>query len=63
MLMLRLHDSAILTAPVEGFAAGTRCVLVDELDGQSGWLVECFDKAGQTIDVIAVDIVDLEKLT
>jgi hypothetical protein len=55
-----LHDSAILKEPLEGMTAGTRCVLVDDLDGQGGWLVECFDAPGETLDVIAVDGAALE---
>jgi hypothetical protein len=58
--MLGLYDSAVLKEAVEGIAAGTRCVLVDALDGRGMWLVECFDAAGASMDVVAADISVLE---
>ncbi len=60
--MLGLYDSAVLTEAVEGIAAGTRCVLVDALDGRGMWLVECFDAAGVSIDVVTANISMLEAL-
>jgi hypothetical protein len=55
----RMHkqfDTMELAQLCEGVPAGIKCVLLDELGNGAAWLVECFDDAGDSIDVIAAPL-------
>ena len=54
--MYNQFDTMELANLCEGVPAGTRCVLLDELGNGAAWLVECFDDAGESIDVIAAPL-------
>ena len=57
--MMRQFDTFELATDCEGVPAGTTAVLLDEVDGGKAWFVECFDAAGQTIDVVVALVSDL----
>jgi hypothetical protein len=52
-------DTVELAEACEAIPAGTICVLLDASEDGGSWLVECFDDAGQTIDVISASVSSL----
>ena len=60
--MHKQFDTMELAQLCENVPAGTKCVLLDELGGGAAWLVECFDEAGESIDVIAAPLGALRPL-
>jgi hypothetical protein len=60
--MHKQFDTMELAQVCEGVPARTKCVLLDELGNGAAWLVECFDGAGESIDVVTAPIGALQPL-
>lgn len=51
---LKLHDSITLAVEKDGFAAGTRGVIVDAYPESDAYTVELVDDNGETLDLLNV---------